>query len=89
MLLSLIPKGSDLIIIDVAESTAYNRKHDIPNISYLKGRRKIYLALAKVLNMPVVNGEVETANVYISILRLLGLYTLEKTCYNAINGAYA
>jgi thymidylate kinase len=73
ILLSLIPKGSRLIIIDVAESTAYDRKHDIPNINYLKERRKIYLALAKALNIPVVDGEMGLADVHINILRLLGL----------------
>ena len=69
------------MIIDVAENTAYNRKHDIPNINYLKERRKLYLTLARALNMPVVNGEMETIEVHISILRLLGLYGLEKTYY--------
>jgi len=59
--------------MDVAESTAYSRKHDIPSINYLKERRKIYLALAKALNIPVVNGEMGIADVHINILRLLGL----------------
>jgi dTMP kinase len=73
MLLSLIPKDSRLIIMDVTESTAYNRKHDIPSINYLKERRKIYLALAKALNIPVVDGEMGLADVHINILRLLSL----------------
>jgi thymidylate kinase len=73
MLLSLIPKDSRLIIIDVTEDTAYNRKHDTPSINYLKERRKIYLALAKALNIPVVDGEMGLADVHINILRLLGL----------------
>ena len=47
LLLSLIPKDSRLIVIDVDESIAYNRKHDIPSINYLKERRKLYLTLAK------------------------------------------
>jgi dTMP kinase len=42
VLLSLIPKKSKLVIIDVSENMAYHRKHDIPNINYLKERRKMY-----------------------------------------------
>ena len=79
MFLSLIPKGSKLIIIDVAESTAYDRKRDIPDINYLKERRKLYLALAKALNVPVVDGELEMVDVHTTILRLLGFYNLKGT----------
>jgi len=71
LLLSLIPKDSKLIIIDVSESTAYNRKYDIPSINYLKERRKLYLTLAKTLNMPVIDGEREASKVHKDILRLL------------------
>ena len=71
LLLSLIPKDSKLIIIDVNESIAYNRKHDIPSINYLKERRKLYLTLAKTLSIPVIDGEKEASKVHKDILRLL------------------
>ena len=57
LLLSLIPKDSMLMVIDVAESIAYNRKHDISSINYLKERRKLYLTLAKTLSMPIIEGK--------------------------------
>uniref|UniRef100_A0A7J3YTB8 Thymidylate kinase n=1 Tax=Ignisphaera aggregans TaxID=334771 RepID=A0A7J3YTB8_9CREN len=82
ILLSLIPKDSKLIIIDVAESTAYSRKHDIPSINYLRERRRLYLALARALDIPIVNGEMEIVEVHINILRFLGLCDSKETCYN-------
>jgi len=71
LLLSLIPKNSKLAIIDVDENIAYHRKHDIPSIDYLKERRKLYLALAKTLGIPIVNGENEANKVYEDILKTL------------------
>jgi len=70
LLLSLIPKDSKLMVIDVSESIAYNRKHDIPSINYLKEWRKLYLTLAKTLKIPV-DGEGKASKVYKDILRLL------------------
>jgi dTMP kinase len=71
LLISLIPKGSKLIIIDVNENTAYNRKHDIPNIHYLKERRRLYLYIAKTLNISIINGEKDILEVYKNILGYL------------------
>jgi dTMP kinase len=71
LLFSLIPKNSKLIVIDVAENIAYDRKHDVPNIDYLKERRKLYLTLAKTLRMPVIDGEREVCKVHEDILNLL------------------
>ena len=71
LLLSLIPRETKLIVIDVAENTAYSRKHDIPSIDYLKERRGLYLYLAKTLSIPIVNGEKKMIEVHRSILRLL------------------
>jgi dTMP kinase len=71
LLLSLIPKNSKLIVIDVAENISYDRKNDIPSINYLKERRKLYLTLAKTLKMSVINGEEEVSKVHKEILRSL------------------
>uniref|UniRef100_A0A7J3SKY8 Thymidylate kinase n=1 Tax=Fervidicoccus fontis TaxID=683846 RepID=A0A7J3SKY8_9CREN len=71
LLLSLIPKNSKLIVIDVAENIAYDRKHDVPSIDYLKERRKLYLTLAKTLRIPVVDGERDSCKVSEDILNLL------------------
>jgi dTMP kinase len=71
LLLSLIPKNSKLIVIDVAESIAYNRKYDIPSIDYLEERRKLYLTLAKTLGVHIIDGEKEAGNVHEDILKLL------------------
>ena len=71
MLLSLVPGDSKLVIVDVREKTAYTRKNDIPSLVYLKERRKLYLYLARVLNIPIVNGEMKIHEVNTVILRLL------------------
>jgi dTMP kinase len=71
LLISLIPKKSRLIIIDVNENTAYNRKHDIPNINYLKERRRLYLYIAKTLSIPVISGEKNVLEVYKTVLGCL------------------
>jgi len=71
LLLSLIHKDSKLVIMDVDEVTAYNRKYDIPSIDYIKERRKLYLTLAKALGMPIINGKREVNKVHKDILEVL------------------
>jgi len=46
-LLSLIPKDSKLMIMDVTESTAYSRKHNIPSINYFKRKKETLLSSSK------------------------------------------
>jgi len=67
LLLSLIPKNSKLLLLDVKENTAYNRKKDIPSIKYLKERRKLYLTIAKTLRIPIIDGEKPTTSVHRTI----------------------
>ena len=46
-------------------------KHDIPSINYLKERRKLYLTLAKTLNIPVIDGERKASEIHKDILSFL------------------
>ena len=71
VLLSLIPRSSKLVIIDVTENTAFSRKHDIPRVDYLEERRKLYLTLAKTLDIPIISGEGEVDEVHEDILKTL------------------
>jgi len=71
LLLSLIPKDSKLIIMDVDEVTAYNRKYDISSIDYIKERRKLYLTLAKALSLSLIDGKREASKIHKDILELL------------------
>jgi len=50
---SSIPKNSFIAIFDIDEETAIQRKSDIPSISYLTIRRKLYLNLAKKYKWPI------------------------------------
>lgn len=45
------------MIVDVKGNTAYYRKKDVPSIKYLDERRELYLAIAKTLGIPVIDGE--------------------------------
>jgi thymidylate kinase len=56
LLLSLLPRDSCVILLDVAPDQAYGRKSDIPNVNYLAKRRAIYMNLAHRLNLPIVDG---------------------------------
>lgn len=55
LLLSLIPKNSTVIILDVSERVAMSRKSDILGMSYIKPRRKLYKQLAKNNGWSVVS----------------------------------
>ncbi|MEM2351601.1 MAG: hypothetical protein QXT26_04260 [Thermoproteota archaeon] len=63
--------SSTIILIDVNEQTAYERKSDIPSIEYLRERRHLYLKIAHALKIPIINGEKKTANVHWEIMRIL------------------
>ncbi len=71
ILFSLMPKNSKLVIIDVDESIAYLRKRDIPSIDYLKKRRELYIMLAKILRIPIVNGGREIWKIHEDILNII------------------
>ncbi|MBS7612447.1 hypothetical protein KEJ27_09685 [Candidatus Bathyarchaeota archaeon] len=63
--------NSTIILIDVNEQTAYERKNDILSIENLKERRKLYLKLAHALKISIINGEKKPANIHQEILRIL------------------
>jgi hypothetical protein len=50
-----IIKNLDLcIILDVEPTTAFSRKKDILNLSEITIKRKLYLLLARYLNLPII-----------------------------------
>lgn len=64
LLLSQIPINSVTVLIDLNEYEAYARKKDIPNISFLTSRRKLYIELAKHLKIPIVKGQRAPADLH-------------------------
>lgn len=46
---SFTPKPDMVILVDVPEEVAYNRKNDVPHPEYLKQRRRLYLEMFKAL----------------------------------------
>jgi len=63
LFLSLLPRNSIMIILDVNEEIAFARKKDILRKSYLSIRRRIYNKLAELYSWHVVstNGSFETS----------------------------
>lgn len=59
LFLSLLPKDSLVIVLDVAEEVAIGRKKDIPNKRYLSVRRRAYRFLAREYNWYVLSTEEE------------------------------
>ena len=50
------PRPDITFLIDVPEEVAFSRKDDIPDIEYLRERRHIYLELAKIFQMYILDG---------------------------------
>ncbi|MCD6100314.1 MAG: thymidylate kinase [Candidatus Marinimicrobia bacterium] len=50
------PRPDITFLIDVPEEVAFSRKDDIPDIEYLRERRHIYLALAEIFHMHILDG---------------------------------
>uniref|UniRef100_A0A7J3YTH3 Thymidylate kinase-like domain-containing protein n=1 Tax=Ignisphaera aggregans TaxID=334771 RepID=A0A7J3YTH3_9CREN len=66
-----------VIILDVEEKEALKRKKDIPNISYLRIRRKIYHGFSKYLGFYIVNTtESKPRITFLSLLNRLRLQSL-------------
>jgi thymidylate kinase len=56
LLASLVPHDAISMLIDLDEREALRRRHDIPNLEYLTSRRRLYLQLARSLQIPIVDG---------------------------------
>jgi dTMP kinase len=56
-LFKFIPKPKYSFLLDVDEIIAFNRKNDIPSLSYLVERRNSYLSLNKSFDLIILNGE--------------------------------
>ena len=54
-LLSLLPKPDVVFLADVPAEIAFQRKKDIPALSYVKKRREIYLKLGEELGFTIVD----------------------------------
>ena len=55
-LLRVMPRPDLTILFDLPEEVAFQRKDDIPSVSYLRARRGVYQALAGEYGMKIVDG---------------------------------
>lgn len=64
LFIALLPSDSLILVLDVSEKTAMNRKKDVLCIPYLKIRRKIYKCLAKKCGWYIVSTDEEFDEVH-------------------------
>ena len=55
-LLRVMPRPDLTILFDLPEEVAFQRKNDIPSVSYLRARRGVYQSLAEEYRMKIVDG---------------------------------
>ena len=68
LLLALNPRRSITIVLDVDEHEAYKRKMDIINVDYLKKRRRLYIKMADILRIPIIDGTKDPERVHKEII---------------------
>jgi thymidylate kinase len=69
-LLSLFPKPGLVMFIDVDPETGAARKSDGTPAAYLADRREYYTAMARILNVPIIDGGASVESVARSIWEL-------------------
>ena len=55
-LLRVMPRPDLTVLCDLPEEVAFQRKNDIPSVSYLRARRGVYQSLAEEYRMKIVDG---------------------------------
>jgi thymidylate kinase len=63
LIIKLVPRLSNVFLLDIAEVTALKRKQDIPNLEFLISRRIKYTEIARELSIPVVDATMPTGHV--------------------------
>jgi len=71
--LSMHSKSSRSVVLDVDIKTAVERKKDIVSLKELEFKRRLYLLLAKHMNIPVVNARKSVNDVVQEVCEKLGL----------------
>jgi|Deesub1362B_J571_1020462.scaffolds.fasta_scaffold00023_113 dTMP kinase len=52
----ILPKPDYIFIIDIPEAISMSRKSDIPSIDYIVEKRRLFLYLSKIFNIPILDG---------------------------------
>ncbi len=79
--LYLLPKPNLTFLIDLPEEVAFERKDDIPSLSYLSEYRRIYLSMTKVQEVIIVDGTADPVELADSIQHKVTNYlSSEKNC---------
>lgn len=66
-LFRLFPHPDHVIVLDAPEEVAFDRKHDVPSIDYLRQRRPLYLELAKRHGWSVVDATQSAEDVHAEV----------------------
>ena len=68
MALRLFPRPDLIFLVDLPEEIAYQRKDDVPSVSYLKERKAIYMNMERRFKMTVIDGSKELGELRTVIL---------------------
>lgn len=71
LMLRLIRRSAKVLLLDVDEMIALQRKNDIANFEYLSVRRELYHTIATYLKIPVIDGGQGFSLVYENIIKEL------------------
>jgi len=55
LMLKLVPSFSMVVMLDISEATAFQRKNDIAHLNYLVARRRLYHEISFCLKIPIIN----------------------------------
>jgi dTMP kinase len=68
----IFPTPDVVILIDIDEGHAYERKKDIPSERFLKVRRTNYLAIVEQIRATVISGDRSIESIHAEIVGILG-----------------
>jgi len=69
------PKPDITFLVDIPEEVAFLRKNDVPDIAYLKEKRPIYIELAKLYDMPVLDGAKPVEVLVTEVMKHIGRFS--------------
>lgn len=71
LMLKLVPSFSTIVMFDINERIASERKNDIPHLEYLVSRRRLYHELSSFLNIPIINTDKPFNSVHEDLLQMM------------------
>lgn len=75
LILKILPNPDSIMLVDVPEDIAFERKNDIQSVKYLKERRLLYLRVADRYGFKILDGTLKPKELLSEMLTMLKNYT--------------